>query len=142
MIHRIASLLLPLACSGCMASSTDRTPTVTNAWLRPARLGEMVSIYFTIHNPTAVPLVLTHVAVDGIPHSTFHETSMANGMSRMADRDTLVVPADDSVVLAPLRLHVMGHGVPRTLTAGDSLIVRLTGRDSVSLTTTAIVAVQ
>lgn len=114
-------------------------PTVDAGWLLPVPAGEMAAIYFTIHNPTATPLVLTGVNVTGIAHSTFHESTEHNGMAHMSDKDSLVVPAQDSIVFAPRGLHVMAHGVPKSLAIGDSLMISITTRSGQPLQTRASV---
>ena len=122
--------LLALVCGACAQGAESSGPVSTSTgWLRPTPAGAMAAIYFTVRNPSAAPLVLTSVRVDGVAHSTFHESSEHAGMSHMSDRDSLVVPARDSVVFAPRGLHIMAHGVPKALATGDSLTVRLSVRD-------------
>lgn len=99
----------------------------------------MAAIYFTIHNPTDVPIVLTGVAVEDVPHATFHESMEHEGMAHMSDRDSLIVAAGDSIVFAPRGLHVMAHGVPRDLDVGESVGVRIITRGGPELSTRATV---
>ncbi|MDZ7629837.1 MAG: copper chaperone PCu(A)C [Gemmatimonadaceae bacterium] len=136
----LITLGLATACSKAQPPATaPSVPSADAAWLRPVPKGEMAAIYFTIHNPTDVPLVLTGVAVGGVPHATFHESMEHGGMAHMSDRDSLVVAAHDSVVFAPRALHVMAHGVPRALASGDTIGVRVTTRNGPALTTRATV---
>ncbi|MCC7054196.1 MAG: copper chaperone PCu(A)C [Gemmatimonadaceae bacterium] len=97
----------------------------------------MAAIYLTIHNPTDTTLVLTGVSVEGVAHSTFHESRDSAGMSHMADFDSLPVPSHDSVVLGPRGLHIMAHGLPRALTMRDSVRVTVRTRSGASLTAVA-----
>ena len=83
----------------------------------------MASIYLTIHNPTDSTLHLTTVSVDGVMHSTFHESRETAGMAHMADLSEVVIPAHDSLQLRPRALHVMAHGLPRALAVRDSIRV-------------------
>jgi periplasmic copper chaperone A len=84
-------------------------------------------------------VVLTGVSADSVAHSTFHESMEHDGMAHMADRDSLVVPARDSIVFAPRALHVMAHGVPRAFAVGDSIGISITVRNGPALTVRAVV---
>ena len=120
--------LLAPALLACARTPTRTAPALDAAWVRPTPAGEMASIYLTIHNPTDSALHLTTVAVEGVPHSTFHESRESAGMAHMADLSELVVPAHDSLQLLPRGLHVMAHGLPRALALRDS--IRVTARTS------------
>lgn len=135
----IVAICALVACTKAPAASAPTAPIADAGWLLPVPVGEMAAIYFTIHNPTAAPLVLTGVSVSGIAHSTFHESTEHNGMAHMSDKDSLVVPAKDSLVFAPRGLHVMAHGVPKALAVGDSLMISITTRSGEALQTRALV---
>jgi periplasmic copper chaperone A len=138
--RRHARTLLALVClAACDARVPPGVPGLAGAWLRPTPAGEMASIYLTVRNPSDSALVLTGVAVDGVAHSTFHESTEHAGMSHMSDRDSVTVPAHDSLQFAPRGLHLMAHGVPRALALRDSVAVRIQTRSAGTLTTWAVV---
>ena len=121
-------VLLASALVACDRTPTRTIPGLAAAWVRPTPAGEMASIYLTIHNPTDSTLHLTTVSVDGVMHSTFHESREEAGMAHMADLSEVVIPAHDSLQLRPRGLHVMAHGLPRPLAVRDS--IRVTARTS------------
>jgi copper(I)-binding protein len=131
-----ASALLLVALTACGAKSEEppEAPAtvapraqlaVKDAWARTADSGATAAVYFTITNTAAIADTLSDVRsaaaeVAGL-HMSIHGTTM-----HMAGLQSLPVPADDSVLFAPLGAHVMLTRTTRALAAGDTVPLTLT----------------
>lgn len=127
----VASLLL-LAVAGIMPAQARATcmPVVRDAWLRlPPVSMPMLAGFARIENPCPRAVAVTAVRSAAFGEVSVHETRRENGVSRMREVPTLVVPARGVVTLQPGGLHLMlmrpvampatGTRVPVTLVLED-----------------------
>ena len=99
--------------------------TATGAYVYAPLTAAQASGYLVLPNPAAEPDTLVAVSVDWAAQAGVHETLEVDGMVRMRHRDRLVLPARDSVVLAPGGLHLMFMNLGRLPVAGDTVELRL-----------------
>ena len=98
--------------------------------MRPAEQGASSAIYFTMRNPSAVPLVIYGVEIDVAADATIHESMDHNGMASMMKQDSVVVPPNGSVAFAERGLHVMASNLHTALQIGDTVVARILIRPS------------
>ncbi|GAB4523399.1 MAG: hypothetical protein Fur0018_06170 [Anaerolineales bacterium] len=112
--------ILLAACGGNNAS-----PTVRDAWARPADSGQNSAVYFVIENPGAAD-TLTGVSGDVAEAVEMHRSVMADdGTMKMEHQMSIPVPAKGSLEFKPGGYHVMLITLKRTLAVGDTFQVVL-----------------
>lgn len=95
------------------------------------------SVYFTLQNGTAQPIHLSAATAAVAERLSFHETVDDKGVMRMiAQPDGFVVPAGESLVLAPGNKHLMLENLHAPLVAGEQFTLTLTFTDAEPLTLT------
>jgi len=72
---------------------------------------EVTAAYMKISNSTSSPIRLVSAQSDGAESVEFHEHSRSNGMMKMRQLATVNVPANGSVTLEPMGIHVMLIGL-------------------------------
>lgn len=100
-------------------------PRASGAWVRAGAAEATIGGYATLHNPTSVALEIVGASSPASDTVEIHETVNNDGMVGMEARRSLTVPAGDSVQLQPGGLHFMIRRLGSTLTAGDSITLRL-----------------
>lgn len=118
---------LALLAAAALAMGCQRarpTLTVERAYGYATPGAEEVAVYFVIRNPADVPDTLVHVNTAEAAGVMFHRNVTDGGIVRMEHLETLVVPARDSLVLAPGGVHLMLTSV-RPRSPGDSLQLSL-----------------
>lgn len=129
MVARIlaAAALALLALTAPAAADEAQNITVTEAWSRATAPSQKNgAVFLTIRNDggTADRLVAAASPVAG--RAELHAHSMDGGIMRMRPVEAIEVPANDSVTLAPGRLHVMLTGLSTPLAVGDFVPLTLT----------------
>jgi copper(I)-binding protein len=99
---------------------------VKDAWARAADSGAMTAIYFTITNESDVSDTLSGVRSTAAEETGLHMSMQMDRTMHMAALQSLPVPAQDSVLFAPLGAHVMLTRTTRRYAAGDTLPLTLT----------------
>ena len=95
------------------------------------------SVYFTLQNGTAQPIHVSAATAPVAERLSFHETIDDKGVMRMiAQPDGFVVPAGESLVLAPGGKHLMLENLHAPLVAGEQFTLTLTFADADPLTLT------
>jgi copper(I)-binding protein len=98
---------------------------VHDAWARATAPGQTTgAVYMSITSPTGD--TLTGVSSPDAGAAMLHKTTQMNGMSDMADMESLPLPAGKKVTLAPHGMHVMLMDLKHPLVAGQSVGVDLT----------------
>ena len=128
--YRVSTFLLMVLLASCTPAPEGPELTFDAAWVRAAPPGHGMTAGFgtlTNHGPDAIELV-------GFGSPTWadvslHRTELVDGVSRMREVESLTVPADGSVELAPGGYHLMlmmpaGPAVP-----GDKVTVTMTTAD-------------
>lgn len=129
-----ALLLVLVACGAPAERTADAAPAappravlaVKDAWARPADSGATTAVYFTITNAATVADTLSGVRSALAEEVGLHMSMQHGRTMHMAALQSLPVPADDSVLFAPLGAHVMLTRTTRALAAGDTVPLTLT----------------
>jgi periplasmic copper chaperone A len=130
-----SALLVALAACGVRdePAPADATPTparavlaVKDAWARAADSGATSAVYFTITNSALVPDTLAGARSALAEEAGLHMSMQHDRTMHMAALQSLPVPADDSVLFAPLGAHVMLTRLTRAIAAGDTVALTLT----------------
>lgn len=83
-------------------------------------------MYLTVVNATTTRDSVTGVSTILAESASLHESVQQGGMMHMQAVSALVIPAGDTVRLAPLGTHVMVMRLTRALAVGDTLPLVLT----------------
>lgn len=127
-------LLFALAACGAreQAPAADAPPSspravlaVKDAWVRSADSGAMTAVYFTVTNTAAVSDTLAGVQSAAAEEAGLHMSMQQGRTMHMAALQSLPVPAEDSVVFAPLGAHVMLTRMRRRVAIGDTIALTL-----------------
>jgi copper(I)-binding protein len=119
--------------SGGAAATVPADPFVTGAWVRTGAAGAVTGAYAVVHNPGADSVRLVAARSDVADTIELHETMQHDGMVGMQPQAALVVPARDSLVLAPGGKHFMLKGLTRDLTVGEQVRFTITFDDGRSV---------
>jgi periplasmic copper chaperone A len=136
-----ASLVLGVAACSAAAAPTANAGgaiTVGGAWVRPAAKGSDTAAYLQVVNGRPSDDTLVTVSTDAATRASLHQTRTDDsGMTGMAHVDSIVVPAGQTLVLAPGGYHVMLEGLRADLAAGSRVQLTLTFQQSGPLIVTA-----
>ncbi len=86
---------------------------------------DVAAVYLTVRNPGAGPVTIIGVESPVGTHAMIHETRTEGGQARMRPHEQLIIPSGKSVNLEPDGLHIMLHGLTRTLSVGQSVPLTL-----------------
>ena len=124
---RLAALwLLAAACSrgdGRVVSAGDLEVRDAFAFSPPTT--SEAAGYFTVVNRGSTPDTLLAISSPIAASAMLHGQVPDGGMVRMEHVEAAVIPARDSLVLAPGGMHVMFMDLERRPQPGDSIAVRL-----------------
>ena len=127
-----ALLISPAGCAGDGTAAC--TPVVADGWIRPGPPSMPMRAGFgRIVNDCAAPLAITGASSPAFADVSLHETTVADGISRMRPVPELQVPADGEAVLAPGGLHLMLAEPQGELARGDTVVVEFVLRDGGTL---------
>lgn len=118
-------LALFLSLVACTSGATGSQIRVQDAWARPALAGGNSAVYLRLVNGGSQADYLLSGASPAAAAVEIHETKMVDGMMKMQPIPRLEVPAGGQVALEPGGLHIMLIGMSRSLSAGESLSLRL-----------------
>jgi periplasmic copper chaperone A len=124
-----AACLALLAYTLALAQMPAPALSAQDAWIRATPGADVAAVYMILHNAGTRPVVVVGVTSPAASMAMIHETSLVNGMSTMRPRERLRVNPGETVRLAPEGLHVMLHGLNRTLAPEDEipLVLQLEG---------------
>ena len=91
------------------------------------RSGESSAVYMRIANRGDDDMFIVSASSPAAEHIAFHQTVIENDMARMNALDSLLIPAGESVELAPGGLHLMLMGLAHDLKQESLLPLRLHG---------------
>lgn len=120
-------------------STVAQVPTllVQNAWMRQVPGSDVAAVYLTLINPGANPVGIVGVESPVASHAVIHETKTEGGESRMRPHEQLVILPRQTVKLEPEGLHIMLHGLTRTMAAGQGVPLALLLADGGKVQVTA-----
>ena len=116
--------------------------TIVHPWSRPAAQGQNGVIYLDIHNRGAADDRLVAVSTPLATKIELHRSTMEDGVHRMEQVDSIVVPTGGTVELAPGGLHIMLVGLKFMLMAEETIPVTFTFERSGAITTGVAVEVR
>lgn len=106
---------------------------LATAWMRAGVAGATTGAYAVIYNTRANGVSITGATSEVADTVEIHESMMHDGMVHMEPQRSLTIAAGDSVVFAPGGKHFMVRALQRTLTAGDTVSVRVLFNDGTTL---------
>jgi len=116
--------LLLLSAQGYAADNTMLS--IEQGEIRLPMPGRTVTVgYFTLHNASSQAASLINVSSPAFSRAELHQHSHKDGMMRMEQIDTIDVPANGSITLAPGGLHLMLFEPTTTLEPGQLVDVVL-----------------
>jgi copper(I)-binding protein len=98
---------------------------VTDSWVRWIPGGAPSGGYFTVHNDSAVPIVLLGARSPDYADVSLHRTVTEGTTSRMEDVDKVTVPAHGEVRFAPGGYHLMMMRANPKVKVGGEVTVEL-----------------
>ena len=116
--------------------------TIVHPWSRPAAQGQNGVIYLGIKNQGAADDRLIAVDTPLAKKIELHRSTMEEGIHRMEQVESIVVPAGGTVELAPGGLHIMLIGLKFMLMAEETIPVTFTFERSGAITTGVAVEVR
>ena len=132
--------LLGLALAGAAPSpaagaTAPANVTVGDGWMRFLTPQIPAGGYFTLHNGGRDAAVLARASSPDCGMLMLHRSSDLDGMARMEDVDSVLVPAGGTVSFAPGGYHLMCMQPAATMRLGAKVPVILGFQDGSSLTT-------
>lgn len=116
---------LLLACAALCAAPCARAQTqalsAQEAWIRATPGVDVAAAYLTLHNGGTRAAVVIGVRSPAASMAMIHETAIVNGQSTMRSRERVRIGAGDTVRFAPGGLHIMLHGLTRTLAPQEEI---------------------
>jgi copper(I)-binding protein len=111
---------------------------VSDAWTRPAAAGMPMGVaYFVVRNGGASADTIVAATTPAAARVEFHQTTLADGMSRMRPLREIAVPAGATIAIAPGGIHLMLVELVAPLSAGTrvplTLVFRNAGKVQISL---------
>lgn len=98
--------------------------------------------YFTVSNNGTEDVRLLAVTAEGVGASSIHETIVENNIARMEEVEGgMLIPAGESVELAPSGHHVMLMNIANALVDGETLTLILTFDNGTVLAVDAPIAI-
>jgi copper(I)-binding protein len=136
----LLSLLAAGRAAGAVPAPSPRSPqlVVEAAWVRaPAPGTDVGAAYFTVRNTGHETATIVGICSPAAAMAMLHETSVDGGTARMRPRERLEIAPGQTIALKPGGLHVMLHGLKRTLAVGESVPLTLQLADGEELAVTA-----
>lgn len=134
--HLAAALGLALVLQVPVAAASDCAPAFEDGWARlPPVEMPVLGGFGTLRNPCGSELLVTGASSPDFEEVQVHETRLDGGMMRMREVESLVIPAGESVALAPGGLHLMLMRPVRPLAAGEEVELSFEFADGTEVST-------
>ncbi len=118
--------LISLLLSACSPAPEKAGLSIDDPWVREAPPGmQMMAGYATLNNATDTPIHVVSVSSDAFKMIEMHTTEIIDGVARMLEQETLSVPANGSLALAPGGFHLMLMQPAKQLKASDRVNITL-----------------
>ncbi|MGH7012499.1 MAG: copper chaperone PCu(A)C [Caulobacteraceae bacterium] len=124
------AILAALAFAAPAIASGRSAVRVLNAWTRPAAKGMNAAGYLTVVNDGARSDALVGASSPVARSVSLHQSAMKGTVMTMRPLADIPIPAHGRAILAPGGDHLMIEGLVRSLTAGDTVPVKLVFRRS------------
>lgn len=123
--RRVPGALLLL----CLGACSEVDPQFEQAWVRAAPDGRALGAAYLQIDNSGPAMVLLRVSSDAHRDASFHETVLANGMSRMRALQSLSLERGEQLRLVPGGVHIMLMGPQRSLQVGDIIQLSFEAKD-------------
>ena len=128
----VSLALMLLAGAPALAASPGLT--ISHPWMRFLTPQIPAAGYFSLHNATSHPAVLTGAASPDCGQLMLHRSVVQNGMAKMEMVASITVPAHGSVTFHPGGYHLMCMSPSAAIAPGGHVPVSLTFKDGGSMT--------
>lgn len=99
---------------------------IKQAWVRPApSTASSMAAYFELTNNTNKDIEIVNSTSPAFDMTMIHNTVIEQGLAKMQHMNSLVIPANSTVVLEPLGKHMMLMRPENVLKLGDSVQITL-----------------
>ena len=111
---------------------------IEDAWVRAMPPGQSVAVGFlSLVNTGDEAITIVGAQSDSAEQTEIHQHRHHNGMMRMEKVEQLIVPAGETVILAPGGYHLMLMDTKSALKVGDSVLFELQTSRGDKISTTA-----
>jgi len=109
--------------------------TITDAWVPEAPpVASVMAGYMTLKNISDKEITVTTVSSPDFKKVEMHRTETKDGMARMIEQKSIVVPAHAETIFKPGGLHLMLIKPQRKLARGDSVTLIISaGKQKITL---------
>lgn len=113
---------------------------IEDAWIAEAPpVSKVMVAYMTVKNTGETAIEIIRAESDTYSSIEFHETVHEDGMARMIRHSSLDISANSSLELKRGGPHLMLFNPVKSLTAGDTVNIKLTMRDDTVKTISVVV---
>lgn len=127
---------LCLVCIMCLSfNAFAESIKVDNGHVREVIPGNRItSAYMEIHNGFDHQVSLLRATSKSSPRVEIHTHTMADGMMKMRQVDSITIEKKQTVTLQPMGFHLMMFEIPKTLKAGQEVELTLYFSDAQEVT--------
>ena len=136
---KVRAALIAACLALCVAiHAAEQTPAlaVQDAWIRATPGVDVAAVYVTLHNTSKHAVVVVGARSPAASMAMIHESALINGQSTMRPRASVRIEPRATVQFAPGGLHIMLHGLNRSLAPQDEipLVLLLEGGGTLDFT--------
>lgn len=100
--------------------------SISNAWIRPAPpTVKTMAAYFDVRNDSDQSITIVSASSPEFENAMIHKTSIKDGMASMDHMSGLTIPANSTIQLTPMGMHLMLMGAKKPLAKGNLATVIL-----------------
>ncbi|MDT8321118.1 MAG: copper chaperone PCu(A)C [Xanthomonadales bacterium] len=129
-VHRLCLCLAAAVLAACEPGPEPGGLEFVDTWVRAAPPEtQMTAAFGVLENQTASDLEISAWSSPAYADVSLHSTELVDGISKMREVPVLVIPAGDSVALAPGGYHLMLMMPLRDVKSGESVVLHATTLD-------------
>ena len=114
--------------------------TVENAWVREAPpVSRVQAAYATLKNNQPTEIKLVSANSPAFKKIEFHKTISENGLTKMQQQESIVIPAQSKAMLEPEGLHMMLFNPVTPLRAGEKINIHFKFSNGVTTSSSFVV---
>jgi periplasmic copper chaperone A len=135
-LHAALTALCLALCAVAHAAEPTPVLAVQDAWIRATPGVDVAAVYLTLHNTSKHAIVIVGARSPVASMAMIHESALVNGQSSMRPRTSVRIEPRATVQFAPGGLHIMLHGLNRSLAPQDdvALVLLLEGGGTLDFT--------
>lgn len=109
--------------------------SINLAWIRPTPPSvTTMAAYFDVSNNSTENITIVSVSSPEFENAMIHKTSIKNGVASMDHMDALTIPAESTIRLTPMGMHVMLVDGIKPLAEGEFATITLETSDGQEIT--------